>query len=298
MLAVLGLIGLALAWWLESRHGFRTQAALLSAGVVLLVFLVTLHTLTFLLAWLYGSPSPQGHGLRGLTALKPWWGELISAGRDFLFLQPFFGDRLLPSGSDPGRPALLLVHGYLCNRAMWTHFARDFAARGHIIESVNLEPVYGSIDAYAAIIQQGVEKLRLGSGQQKVVLIGHSMGGLAIRAYLRDYGHDAVRKVITLGTPHRGTWGAQLGQGRNAFQMRLDTPLRPNAWLQQLRSIEGNRLDNLLEILLTHHDNIVYPQAIQTLGKAPVHEFSGMGHLEMPDHPDVRAKVAEILGRC
>ena len=62
------------------------------------------------------------------------------------------------------------------------------------------------------------------TGREKVVLVGHSMGGLAIREYLQrtvddtpsgehrwwvdpldvEYGHDVAR-VVTIGTPHLGS---------------------------------------------------------------------------------------------
>ncbi len=49
------------------------------------------------------------------------------------------------------------------------------------------------------------------TGKDKVVLFGHSMGGLAIRAYLQNPnfwqadGKHHVAKVITSGTPHQGS---------------------------------------------------------------------------------------------
>lgn len=48
-----------------------------------------------------------------------------------------------------------------------------------------------------------------GRGQYEVALVAHSMGGLVARAYLENIGRadpwrDAVRALITLGTPHLG----------------------------------------------------------------------------------------------
>jgi triacylglycerol esterase/lipase EstA (alpha/beta hydrolase family) len=52
------------------------------------------------------------------------------------------------------------------------------------------------------------------------VIVAHSMGGLATRAWLRAFSADArVHRVITLGTPHGGTWlgaGARLPTGADA----------------------------------------------------------------------------------
>ncbi|MBT3984481.1 MAG: alpha/beta hydrolase [Bacteriovoracaceae bacterium] len=47
---------------------------------------------------------------------------------------------------------------------------------------------------------------RWGKKGKKVLLFGHSMGGLAVRVALRDYSiHKYLSAVITVSTPHRGT---------------------------------------------------------------------------------------------
>ncbi len=298
-LLVLGALACALlvATWLKNSHDFSWVIAILSGFWLVFLVVATFMAVQFLLSSLYGSASPATHQLKGLAKLKPWWGELVACLHVFFWLQPFFGSKNLPSGKSQDKPALLLVHGYFCNRALWQDFAKTFAAEGHIIGSVNLEPVFGSIDDYAALIHSALQELRGRSRQGKIVLIGHSMGGLAIRAYLRDYGGAAVSKAITLGTPHQGTWLGQIGHGKNTKQMSLNTDLRPNAWLNHLRSLETVQQDQMFEIMLSHDDNIVFPQAIQTLGQAPVHEFSGMGHVQMIYSDAVRAKVREILAR-
>src|SRR5207253_486297 len=43
------------------------------------------------------------------------------------------------------------------------------------------------------------------TGNTKVILIGHSMGGLVIRDYLSKYGYlNQVKAFFSLGTPHAG----------------------------------------------------------------------------------------------
>jgi phospholipase A1 len=61
--------------------------------------------------------------------------------------------------------------------------------------------------ALAAKLDELVERHH---GQADILLIGHSMGGLIARYYLESGHFDsrpawgAVRKLVTLGTPHRG----------------------------------------------------------------------------------------------
>jgi triacylglycerol lipase len=301
ILRLLVLVNLAfavlVATWLKNTQDFPLLACLAIGLTLSFLVVASFMAIQFLASWTYGSPSPARHRLSGVAVLKPWWGELCACLHVFGWLQPFFGDKKLASGKNQDKPALLLVHGYFCNRALWHGFANTFAAEGHIIGSVNLEPVFGSIDEYPALIHAAIQELRSRARQGKIVLIGHSMGGLAIRAYLRDYGCAAVSKAITIGTPHQGTWLGQLGHGKNTKQMRLNSERLPNLWLNHLRSLETAQQDQLFEVMLSHHDNIVFPQAIQTLGHAPVHEFSGIGHVQMIYNQDVRARVREILGR-
>ncbi|RCH54890.1 hypothetical protein DJ568_10445 [Mucilaginibacter hurinus] len=63
----------------------------------------------------------------------------------------------------------------------------------------------------AAISRQGyglklaIDAIKQKTGATKVVLLGHSMGGLAIREYIRLYSNNDIAKIITIGTPHYGT---------------------------------------------------------------------------------------------
>jgi hypothetical protein len=54
-----------------------------------------------------------------------------------------------------------------------------------------------------------------------------------------------------------------------------------SAWLAELERSETAATRSLMQLALTHHDNIVYPQRAQTLEGATVTEFKGLGHLEL-----------------
>jgi triacylglycerol esterase/lipase EstA (alpha/beta hydrolase family) len=103
---------------------------------------------------------------------------------------------------------------------------------------VDLEPPGASIDDFAPQVRAAIEQLCAATGQQRVVIVGHSMGGLVARAYLRRYGAEAVARVITLGTPHQGTALslARYGIGQNVQQMLYDSE-----WLRALAAGEANR---------------------------------------------------------
>jgi alpha-beta hydrolase superfamily lysophospholipase len=76
---------------------------------------------------------------------------------------------------------------------------RDLRARRIPFIAVNLEPLFGSIDHYARIIEAAVAR-REAATDIPVLLVGHSMGGLAIRAWLRQFeAHTRVHRAITIG---------------------------------------------------------------------------------------------------
>jgi hypothetical protein len=68
-------------------------------------------------------------------------------------------------------------------------------------------------------------------------------------------------------------------------------------WLRELRESETAAGNALFTVILTHHDNIVSPQATQTLPGAKTIEFSGMGHVAMVYNKQVQAAVIEELRR-
>jgi len=90
-----------------------------------------------------------------------------------------------PASARAGRLPVLLVHGYVCNRAAGWALARALRRRGETVWAPTLEPVYGAIDTWVEPLAAAVDRLRTATGAERVVLVTHSMGGLAARAYLR-----------------------------------------------------------------------------------------------------------------
>jgi pimeloyl-ACP methyl ester carboxylesterase len=223
---------------------------------------------------------------RAAGPLQPWlkavWGEFRAALLIFGLRMPWTTtqpDLVRYTGSsERGQKALpvLLVHGFLCNHGVWDKVARALRQSGHPVLAIDLEPLFTSIDDYAPLIERAVATLRAKTGAPKVVLVGHSMGGLAIRAWLRKHGSRHAAKIITLGTPHQGTQASQWVTTPNGAQMKWRS-----AWLSELGQSETPAKRQLMQLALTRHDNIVHPQREQVLDGAAVTEFSGIGHLQM-----------------
>ena len=68
-------------------------------------------------------------------------------------------------------------------------------------------------------VKKAVERVLALTGKDKVILVGHSMGGLASREYIQNSnnwqpdGMHHVAKFLTLGTPHGGSNASDIGLG-------------------------------------------------------------------------------------
>jgi hypothetical protein len=231
------------------------------------------------------SPAPRARWAQLLTA---WWGEVLTAPRVFCWRQPFRSraeaDHLPSDGRQ--RRGVVLVHGFFCNRGLWNPWMRELRDRGVPCVAVNLEPLFGSIDHYPQIIEAAVTQMEALTGRP-VVLVGHSMGGLAIRAWLRDFDADArVHRVVTIGSPHHGTWLARFGHTTNGEQMRPDSP-----WLMQLAKDEPAARAARFTCFYGHCDNIVFPASSGLLPGATNLHVPGTAHVHMVFKPLVFNEV-------
>ncbi len=228
--------------------------------------------------------------LGAIDALRLW---LVESWRSFVVFnidQPWranFPER--PIVNDAARQAVLLVHGYMCNRASWRRWVREGMPADWNVATINLEPVYAPVEEYAEALHRAVERLRADSGAERVTLVCHSMGGLAARAYLRAKGHDAVARVITICTPHHGTVFARFAHGENTRQMR-----RACDYVRRLAES-----DEPVEFICfaTQHDNLVVPRDSQVLSCAEAVWFEKIGHLAMAASDEVLAKLVEVVER-
>ena len=226
--------------------------------------------------------------------LRAWWLEALTCTWVFGWLQPF-AHRQQPDWLPPtptGQRGVVLVHGFLCNRGVWLPWLPALRARGHAYVALTLEPAFGSVDDYVAAIDTAMRQVQAATGLPPV-LVGHSMGGLAARAWLRTLAQppaQRVHRILTLGTPHHGTWPARFSHTTNGMQMRLDSP-----WLQALAASEGAAQRALFSCWYSDCDNIVYPTRSATLDGAENHLLHGLGHVHMLYAPQVRAACWQAL---
>lgn len=297
LLSVQLLIAAALYLLATRRFGMDNHvlAALLAIGMVLLVRMAITAN-NFGLAWLYRSETPEHHRLSYGAAMRLFLTEYCASMVTSSWTMGFCTFREWQGKASV--PPVLLVHGYGCNSGYW-HFMSRALRRADISHyTVDLEPVFAGIDQFVPALHARVEEICHKTGQQKLIIVGHSMGGLVARAYLRDHGAARVARVITLGTPHRGTGLARFGAGHNSRQMRWNGSAaegRCSAWLARLERREDPAVRSLFMSIYSHQDNIVSPQLSSCLPGAINREFNGVGHVALGMHPGVLMEVIAAI---
>jgi pimeloyl-ACP methyl ester carboxylesterase len=244
---------------------------------------VVLGAELLLMRWLHRRTT--GEAIAWGVLARAWVRETRFALRTFLWRQPWRSASppdQLDTSSMRGRRGVVFVHGFVCNRGLWRPWLMKLRAMGVPFAAVNLAPVFGSIDAYPAIVDEAVLRVTQASGLAPIV-VAHSMGGLATRAWLRAYdADDRVHAVITIGTPHGGTWLAGVGQGENARQMR-----RGNDWLRALGAAEPASRAARFTCWWSECDQIVLPVPSAVLPGSDARRLPGMAHVEMAGAPAV-----------
>jgi triacylglycerol esterase/lipase EstA (alpha/beta hydrolase family) len=97
----------------------------------------------------------------------------------------------------------LLIHGIASSPEMWDGSLVRSTILSELKKNSLLHAAYNdenSINLAGTELKTIVES-RTGD---ETILIGHSMGGLVSRAFLKQYGPERVSTIISIGTPHSG----------------------------------------------------------------------------------------------
>lgn len=237
------------------------------------------------------APRPTLRQLVRAWLVSSWLNAIV-----FGWWQPFrwnaVPDQVPPSPGPAPRRGIVLVHGFVCNRGFWTPWLKLLRSRGVPFIAVNLEPAFGSIDDYPPVIGRAVLRMTEATGLPPV-LVCHSMGGIAARAWLRTAGGaPPVRHVVTIGSPHRGTWIGRFSRAANGRQLR-----RGNPWIEALARTAPVTAGTPFTCWYSNCDNMVFPVSTATLAGADNRFVPGAGHLELAYRPEVIAGVLALLDR-
>ena len=267
----------ALGAWLVDARGWSVPLVVVAALATCLGARLAFTIASFTLSRHYGSERPSG------TALGPFATAAMIL-REFRavlasnFLGVPFSALVTPPERVPAptdRIPVILVHGYFGNRGFFGALLRHFETAGVApVFAPDFPATFATIEEFAEALDRDIERIATGTGQPRVVLVCHSMGGLATRRYLANRGPGRVAKVITIASPHGGTVLSSLGLGANAAQMR-----RNSDFIEGLRRAENACAPCPLTSIYSLDDNMVTPQDTSCLDWSRNVALAGVGHI-------------------
>ncbi len=137
-----------------------------------------------------------------------------------------------------------------------------------------------------------MDELRIKLKIDKVILVGHSMGGIIARNYVQKRGGVSnIKGVVTLGSPHHGSKLAPF-----AVSPMGKTLLPGSTFLHQLNSAAWPESTQAISIY-TRHDNMVLPAESARMDGAHAVELNGMGHTALLFHPVSLQAVINALDK-
>jgi triacylglycerol lipase len=166
----------------------------------------------------------------------------------------------------PNRNPLLLVHGLMDTSHKMRKIASHLRGLGWQVNDLDLTPNNGDakLEVLADQVAKAIERISTASATsaQFIDLIGFSMGGLVSRYYVQRLGGiDRVQRLITISSPHHGTFAAHFSHRPGCRQMRPDSDLIVD--LQQ----DVDRLNRLnFTSLWTPFDLMILPPTSSQLG--------------------------------
>jgi len=273
------------------EHGTNAWWFVLGLPIAWYAIPFAFTVLWFSLAWRFGAQRPDDVRLTIRDRMHMFWREMRALSRSAPRMALYRVLMRDPSSAPASLP-VLLVHGVLCNAGVWYGFRRRLSRLGVApIYALTYGPPLASIERFAEQLAAKIDAVLNVTGARDVVIVAHSMGGLVSRAYLRRYGGAHVRRLITIGAPHRGSMHARFFPGQSLAEMRPD-----NAWLDELNVERAQGVP--VVSLWSWHDSMVTPQTSSHLEWAENVVLSGIGHNALLDDEQVASRVAAEIRRA
>jgi pimeloyl-ACP methyl ester carboxylesterase len=188
---------------------------------------------------------------------------------------------------EDGDHLVVLVHGSMATAGAWRPLRKRLSALGHTHTATFS---YGPMNGVSEIANSIGELLRRLPGRVHIHLVGHSLGGLAVRWFVQETRSDPrVVQTITVAAPFRGARGAFLMPGPAGRDMRQGSVV-----LTQLaRSAEEPGIPNLS--ILGSADTAVSPVSFFPVGDRVV--VPNAAHNTLLFHDEVATHIVNRVAR-
>lgn len=204
---------------------------------------------------------------------------------------------LLVSDPAAARTPILLIHGIMDNRSVFTVFGHALRRRGFgVVHAINYSILTGDLRSAAHEVRGHVERLCELTGSDKVHIVGHSLGGMIARYYVqRMGGSERVDTLVTLGSPHSGSNAAYL------LPTPLARQLRPGSDVLAELTEPAPDCPTRFLVVWSRLDEMIVPQGNARLRHPDLDvqelELPDVGHLSLPIDSRTVHWVASTLAR-
>lgn len=150
---------------------------------------------------------------------------------------------------------ILLIPGFMENQTDWW-FHRNLLHRQGItnIYTINLWHAFTSIEKHAIQVHHAIQRILQETNQSKVILIGHSRGGLVASYCNEQLAKGKIAAIITLATPFKGASLATYLLGKNRTEMM------PNSsFIQSLITMTRKNTITPYYCIVSTMDSLIFP---------------------------------------
>ncbi len=183
------------------------------------------------------------------------------------------------------RDVVMLVHGLFATAGVLRPLRREIEARTGAFSTSFTHPPGPGIASIARDIADAVRAI---SGEARIHLIGHSIGGVAVRYFVQELGGDPrVVQTISIGSPFQGARPARL------FPAPVGRDVAPGSALLERLAEGARRCLAVPHLSIAGLEDHVVPSGAFLAASERV-SVPGCGHNSLLYHADV---VARVIGR-
>jgi triacylglycerol lipase len=197
------------------------------------------------------------------------------------------------AGAATPHDPIVFVHGWKENGGMWGPMIANFQADGWTAPELNTWDYNTSQSnvTTASQLRTKVDSVLAATGNAKVDLITHSMGGLNSRYYIKNLqGEGKVDDWVSLGGPNHGTRTASFCPETSCVEMR------PNStFLKNLNA--GDETPGLVNYgtWWSPCDEVINPQTSTILSGARNTQTACIEHVALASDPTVYGQVRDFV---